>query len=105
YLLLNLIEETKCLGIDDLFVFFEQSSELHRHGAEINPPYESAILLDDLRRGDYLLPLIDNRPDFKQVNPDVAVCRVFANQFNLVDMLAHVFTTHAQDGIIWDVYP
>src|SRR5262245_58190236 len=75
YLLLNPIEETKCLGIDDLFVFFEQSSELHRHGAEINPPYETAILLGDLRHGDYLLPLINKRDVLRNHDacPDVSV--------------------------------
>src|SRR5262245_54710889 len=75
YVLLNLIEETKRLGIDDFFVFFEQSSELHRHGAEINPPYETAILLGNLGRGDYLSPLIDKRDALRNhdVCPDVPV--------------------------------
>ena len=31
--------------------------------------------------------------------------RVFADQFNLVDMLAHVRTAHAQHAIIRDIGP
>ena len=74
-MLLNLIEETKRLGINNLFVFFEQSSALHRHGAEINLPYETAILLGNLGRGDYLSPLIDKRDALRNhdVCPDVSV--------------------------------
>src|SRR5690606_15241092 len=52
--------------------------------------------------GDVVAQLRRNVTDFHQINDDVTIYRVFADQFDLVYMLAHIFAVQAQKRIVRD---
>src|SRR5215813_15333656 len=53
--------------------------------------------------GNVIPQFCGHRPDFKQIDTDIAVFWVFTKQLNLMDMLAQVLTAHTQRCIIRNI--